>query len=46
MAEAGRQMRAIDAKVPGQVRVRRRFQGETDFRIETFNGAHQLLNVA
>jgi hypothetical protein len=44
--ESGRQIRAIDARVPGHVRVRRRFQGEPDFRIETFDGAHQLINEA
>jgi beta-lactamase superfamily II metal-dependent hydrolase len=37
-----RKLRAIDPKVIGHIRVRRRFQGEPDFRIELFNGAYQL----
>jgi hypothetical protein len=42
IAEASRQIRAIDAKIPGHLRVRRRFQGKSEFRIEMFNGAYQL----
>ena len=34
--------RAIDPKVTGHIRVRRRFQGESEFRVETFDGAYQL----
>ena len=37
-----RKLRAIDPKVVGHIRVRRRFQGESDFRIEMLNGAYQL----
>jgi hypothetical protein len=37
-----RKVRAIDPKVVGHIRVRRRFQGEPDFRIEVFNEAYQL----
>ena len=38
----GRQLRAIEPKLVGHIRVRRRFQGESDFRVETLNGAYQL----
>jgi hypothetical protein len=34
--------RAIDPKVTGHIRVRRRLQGESEFHIEMFNGAYQL----
>ncbi len=37
-----RNLRAIEPKTIGHIRVRRLFYGEADFRIETFNGAHQL----
>jgi Metallo-beta-lactamase superfamily len=37
-----RELWAIDPKVVGHVRVRRRFHGESDFRIEMFDGAYQL----
>jgi hypothetical protein len=37
-----RKLRAIDPKVVGHIRVRRRFQGESDFRVEMFDGAYQL----
>jgi hypothetical protein len=34
--------RAIDQKITGHIRVRRWFQGESEFRVEIFNGAYQL----
>lgn len=37
-----RKLKAIDPRVAGHVRVRRRFQGESDFRVEMFHGAYQL----
>lgn len=42
LKDESRQARAIDPKVVGHIRVRRLFQGESDFRTETFNGAYQL----
>ena len=37
-----RKVRAVDPKVVGHIRIRRRFQGESDFRVEMFDGAHRL----
>jgi hypothetical protein len=38
----GKRALAIDPKITGHIRLRRRFQGESDFRVEMFNGAYQL----
>lgn len=38
----GQNARAIDPRIMEHIRIRRKFQGETDFRVETLNGAYRL----